>query len=190
MTSLYLACALVGAAVLIVQIAFGLFGFDAGHGPEGVHIGDATFAEGLDLFSVRSVAAGAAAFGLGGLFAVSLGLPAIIGVVLAIGAGAVGTYGTAFLMRQMLRLESDGSLQIAGSIGTPATVYIPIPPEQGGQGKIQLTLQGRTIELAAVTNARLALPTGTHVIVVSVIDSETVEVLPASTIQEVLDANG
>jgi hypothetical protein len=190
MTSLYLACALVGAAVLILQIAFGFLEFDAGHEAGGLHIGDATFAEGLDLFSVRSVAAGAAAFGLGGLFAISLALPVVVGLALAIGAGAAGMYGTAFLMRQMLRLESDGSLQIAGSIGRPATVYIPIPPAQGGQGKVQLTLQGRTVELAAVTNARGALATGTPVIVVSVIDSETVEVLPASTIQEVLDANG
>lgn len=190
MTSLYLACALAGAVVLILQIAFSFLGFDDGHGPEGIHIGDATFAEGLDLFSVRSIAAGVSAFGLGGLFAVSLALPAVIGLVLAAGAGAIATYGTALLMRQMLRLESDGSLQIAGSVGTPATVYVPIPSGQSGQGKVQLTLQGRTVELAAVTNASSILATGTHVIVVSVLDSETVEVIPASTIQEVLDANG
>lgn len=188
MTSLFLTCAIVGAVVLILQIALGLLGFGASEIGDGLHVGDAGLAEGLELMSVRSIAAGTAGFGIGGLLGVSIGLPALIAVVPGLLFGAGMLYGTAVLMRQFLRLESDGTIRIAAAVGISGTVYIPIPAEQQGPGKVQLTLQGRTIELAAVTTSQKALPSGTPVVVVSVLDSETVEVIPASTIQEVLDA--
>lgn len=189
MTSLFLASALGGAVVLVLQIVLSLLGLGGGHDVDGAfHIGEASFTEGLELLSVRSIAAGAAAFGVIGLG--MAGLPGLLAVPLAIAGGVGAMVGTALLTRQILRLESDGSLMIGSAVGTSATVYVPIPAEQRGQGKIQLMIQGRTVELAAVTTGRDALPTGMPVIVVSVIDSETVEVIPASTIQEVLDVNG
>lgn len=191
MTLLFLGCAALGALVLILQILFGLFGM--GHGLDALEEGDAPGAAelgaGLELLSVRSLSAGTAFFGVGGLAALSLGLPGGPALLLALVAGLVGLVGTALLMRQVLRLESDGSIRIAGAIGAPATVYLPIPGRQGGPGKIQVALQGRTVELQAVTQEPQVIPTGASVVVVSVLDADTVEVVPTSILQEVLDGN-
>ena len=190
MTPLFIACAAFGAMVLAAQIALSLFGLDGAHEGSGdFHIGDASIGEGLELLSVRSVGAGTAFFGIAGLGAQSIGLPGILALPIGLATGIAALFGTAILMRQILRLESDGSLRIEGTIGLSGTVYLTIPAGQAGPGKVHLLLQGRTLELAAVTTADTAIPTGAPVVVVSVVDSETVEVLPASLLQEVLDDN-
>ena len=181
MTLLFLACAALGACVLIVQIIMGAFGLD--HLPDV----ETEIGEGLELLSVRAIAAGVAFFGLAGLGALGVGLGGALAVVLALAAGLVALGATAYLTRQVLALESDGTLRIEGAVGSPATVYLPVPAADAGAGKVQLALQGRTVELLAVTREKQPLPRGTQVIVVSIVDSDTVEVLPSSSIEEVLD---
>ena len=44
----------------------------------------------------------------------------------------------------MLRLESDGSLQLENAIGATAHVYLGIPPMKEGTGKVHVVVQGRT----------------------------------------------
>lgn len=189
MTTLFLTCAALGALVLILQTVLSLVGLDHGaeHGSGGAHVGDAGLGEGLELLSVRSLAAGVAFFGLGGLWALSRGLPGPVAAVAGLVPGAVALVGTAALMRQVLRVQTDGSLQLSRAVGGSATVYLPIPAAQGGPGKVHLVLQGRTVELQAVTPAEFAIPTGTPVVVVSVVDSDTVEVVPTSIVEEALD---
>lgn len=185
MTTLFLACAALGACVLLLQLLVGLFGLD----PDADAPGGGSLGEGLDLLSVRSLSAGVAAFGLGGLFGLSLEVPATLAVALALAAGLLALVGTSWLMRQLLRLQSDGSLRIGGAVGAPATVYLPIPGEQRGPGKVHLALQGRTVELQAVTLGPGPIPTGAPVVVVSIVDPDTVEVVPTPSLEEVLDGN-
>lgn len=192
MTTFFVACATLGAAVLILQIVLGLFGLASGAAglDLGFAAGETELEDGLHLLSVRALAAGLAFFGLGGLAALILGLPAAVALVVALVPGAAALLGTALLMRQMLRMESDGTLQVEGAVGEPATVYLPIPGGRAGPGKVLLALQGRTVELQAVTAEERPLPRGEAVIVVSVLDPDTVEVLPTSRIGELLDDNG
>jgi hypothetical protein len=188
MLSFFIACAVLGALILVVQIVVAAFGFD--HSFEvGALSHAAGLGEGMELLSVRSLAAGTAAFGIGGMGALSLGMPAVLALAPALAAGAVGLIGSSYLMRQVLRLESDGTLRIENAVGSPATVYLSIPAGQRGAGKVHLALQGRTLEIAALTSGDSSLPTGTPVVVVAVIDSETVEVLPTSIVQEALDVD-
>jgi hypothetical protein len=190
MVSVFIACAALGAVVLVVQIVLSLFGVDGGnHADLGFHSGDATLGEGLELLSVRSLAAGTGFFGLAGLATLSLGMPTTIALLAGSGAGVTALVGTSVLMRQVMRLDSDGSLRVEDAIGLPATVYLTIPPNQTGPGKVLLALQGRTLEISAVTTSGEPIPNGDPVVVVSVIDSDTVEVLPASLLQEVIDGH-
>ena len=187
MNAIFLACAVFGALVLMVQIGLALFGIDSTSDAGDFHIGGAGLGEGLELLSVRSLAAGTAFFGLTGLVTASTGAgwPIAFGAGLVVGGATL--VGTALLTRQMLRLESDGSLQIERAIGTEGRVYLTIPGGMTSPGKVQVSIQGRTAELAAVTRSPKAIPTGSQVVVVSIVDSDTVEVLPTSLVQEVLD---
>jgi hypothetical protein len=193
MTTLFLACAGLGSAVLLLQIILGLLGFDHGHDPfgGGIHGGDASMGEGLELLSVRSIAAAVAFFGIGGYAATAMGVPGVLAAILALAPGAAALIGTAFLMHQVMRLESSGTIDISRAVGEPATVYLTIPAKQlgTGKGKVHVALQGRTIELQAVSPFGASIPTGAPVIVVSVVDSDTVEVVPTSIVEEVLHDN-
>ncbi len=188
MDTLFVSCAALGAFILVAQIVLGLFGLDGMHDSvSGAHMGDATIGEGLELLSVRSVAAGVGFFGLAGLAALSLGIPGFLAGLAGVAAGSAALVGTAFLMRQVQRLDSDGSIRLDRAVGIPATVYLTIPPDRSGPGKVQLSLQGRTVEIGAVTSEPESLTTGSSVVVVSVIDPDTVEVIPVSLINEVLN---
>jgi len=96
---------------------------------------------------------------------------------------------TAWLTRQVRRLESDGSIVVERAVGTAGTVYLTVPPGESGVGRVQLALQGRTVELRAVTRERSPIPTGSPVVVVGIVDGDTVEVIPTSTMGELLDGH-
>jgi hypothetical protein len=174
MLTLFYACAATGVAVTVLQLLLGLVA-DVHHGDvAGEHDGHAD--EGLNLLSVRSIAAGLAFFGIGGAGATAGGLGGAAAVALGAALGAGATWSVAALMRSFRRLEDDGTVRIEGAVGLPAQVYVPIPGGRSGAGKILMTLQSRTVELQAVT-AEDALPTGADVTVVDVIGADTVEVV-------------
>lgn len=176
MTAFFLACALLGGVVLVLQLAATLFGMDhdagALHDVGGIHAAE----EGLSLFSVRAIAAGVAFLGVGGLVGARYGLVAAL--LFAIALGAVALFAVAWATRAMLRLEDDGTLRIQGAIGATANVYLTIPAARSGAGKVHVTLQNRLVELRAVTTHADALPTGARVMVVDVVDDDTVDVVP------------
>ena len=182
MTTLFLFCAAAGGAVLLLQLVASLVG--AGHDAhDAAHAGHG-FEEGLNLFSVRALAAAVAAFGVVGLGVRALGLP----LWAALAAAPVGAFGAAVLvalaMRSLLRLESDGTVRVAQAVGAPAVVYLRVPGANAGAGKVQLTLQNRTVELQAVTRQAAQLPTGTDVIIVDVVGPDTVEVVPTPSLED------
>jgi hypothetical protein len=195
MTTLFLTCLLLGGVVLLLQAAASFLGLehgghdvphhDAGHIGHIGHIGHAghgghgaphehAAGDGLNLLTVRSLSAGVAFFGLGGLAARALGplLATLVGAV----AGLVAAVAVAVLMRQLLRLESDGTLDIGRAVGTGGVVYLAVPGARDGAGKVHLTLQGRLVELQAVT-PNDALPTGQRVLVIDVAGPDTVVVI-------------
>lgn len=178
MTTFFITCALTGSAVLLLQALLGVAGISHGADVEahdGLHVG-------LDLLSVRALASGLAAFGVGGMLGMRTPLGAVAGLILGSILGAGAALGVAWVMRSMLRLESDGSLQLENAIGATAHVYLGIPPMKGGAGKVHVVVQGRTVELSAVTAHDAPLLTGARVVVIDVVGSDVVEVAPEAAI--------
>jgi hypothetical protein len=178
MQDVFLLCLAIGAGVLVVQVVLDLLG-----GAGDADAGSATAGDGLDLLSVRSLSAGTMLFGAVGLWLNGRGLPLPLALAMAAVAGVTAAIGTAWVTRQMLRLVSDGSLRLENAVGQPATVYLPVPAHRAGVGMVQFQLQGRTVELRAVADEAAAIPTGTPVIVVSVMEDDTVEVAPTPLIE-------
>ncbi|HUF50781.1 MAG TPA: hypothetical protein VMN60_08110 [Longimicrobiales bacterium] len=177
MQNIYLLSAMLGAGALLVQVVLGLIAGD-------IEAGVAGGAEdGLNLLSARSIAAGAMLFGATGMWLASRGVPAVLTAPVAMVAGAAAAAGTAYVTRRLMRLESDGSLRLDNAIGQAGTVYLPVPPRREGAGKVQFTLQGRTVELRALADEPSVIPTGAAVIVVAVVDDDTVEVTPTPQIE-------
>lgn len=172
MIAFFITCAALGAVVLVLQLLLGLIGGDT----ELDHGGHATLGEGLDLLSVRSLSAGIAFFGVAGAGAATAGWPSLLALGAALVVGGVATVGVAYLMRAMRRLEVDGSERIENALGQTATVYLRIPGNRGGPGKILVPMQGRTVEYQAVT-AGDELPSGSVVVVRDIVGPDMVEVV-------------
>ena len=128
------------------------------------------------VLSFRTIVAALAFFGVAGKTATSAGQPPALALLIAAAAGLAAMYGTYWLMRSISKLNSSGNLRIGLAIGREAQVYIPVPASEGGQGKVQLTMQNQIVEYAAVTADELPLKTGEAVEVVGVVGADTLRV--------------
>lgn len=196
METAYIICAVLGGTLLLCQFLLTLLGIgdghDVDHGDVGGHDADAghdvdhggdpgheAMALFVSMLSFRTLMAALTFFGIVGIIGCRQEWDPVFTFGSALFAGALALFLVAWLMKGLYSLKSDGTVRIERSVGTPATVYLSIPANKAGVGKIQVPVQGRTMEYLAVT-AGEALPTGSKVVVVSVVSSDTVEVAPAT----------
>jgi hypothetical protein len=202
MNDVFTLCAIVGGTLLGCQFLLSLVGLghhhDVGGGGEpahdfgshehsGDHHGDSNDAAHdaqaswfTGLLTFRTIVAALVFFGLTGRVADDAGMDptSALGVALAAGAGAL--FLVAWAMRSLYRLRADGTVRIDRSVGRSGTVYLTIPANRTGVGKVLLNVQNRTVEYQAVT-AHQSLPTGAPVTVLAVVNADTVEVTLANT---------
>ena len=125
--------------------------------------------------ALRTGGAGLAFFGWAGRGAETTGVSAPSVLLVAVAAGAAAMMGVYWMMRGMRKLQADGSVRIQRSVGRHGNVYLRIPGNRSGSGKIQFNLQNRTMEYSAITSGP-ELPTGAKVVVVGVVNPTTLEV--------------
>jgi hypothetical protein len=90
----------------------------------------------------------------------------LIGVSLAVGAAFVIFF---FMMvRQIERLAEDNSFRISAALHKTASVYLPIPANKNGSGKIQVSVKGSMHELDAITEEREKIETSALVKIIKV----------------------
>ena len=129
------------------------------------------------VITFRTVVAALAFFGLAGLAGTQseLGYPTTL--VAAIAAGVAAMYGVHALMQGLHRLNEDPTVRIRGAIGRAGSVYLRVPGQRAGSGKVTVIVQGQSLEFQAMT-PHDTIPTGARVRVVGILDRETVEVEP------------
>jgi hypothetical protein len=195
METVYTVCAAVGGTLLVCQFLLSVLGIGGHHefgghdvhpdlhgdGAHGAaHGGDQEHAHSwfISLLSFRALVAALTFFGLVGLAGTSSAWeqPLPLLVALAAAAGAILLVGT--LMKTLHQLKAEGNVRIERAVGKSGTVYLTIPGNRAGAGKVTLNLQNRTVEYQAIT-ADHELPTGAQVVVVGIVTPDTVEVLPA-----------
>jgi len=192
--TIYLTCALAGGTLMVCQFLLGLVGMgghhdtggdhefhDAGghdsHGGHGDHDGQQSWFVGVLTF--RSVVAALTMFGLAGLTStVNFRHEPELSLGIALAGGAAALFGVAYLMRTLHRLKSDGTVHIERAVGQSGMVYLSIPGQKAGMGKVTLRLQNRTVEYQAVTPHQ-QLATGSKIVVTAVLGPDTVEVVTA-----------
>ena len=190
MDTIFIICAIIGGTLLLCQLLLTVLGLgghhdfghdahalghhEAGHGSESFWL--------AGLLTFRTVVAALTFFGLAGLTASASQIqpPLTLAIALAAGAGALVLVGS--LMRALGNLRSDGTVRVERAIGKGGTVYLTVPGQRAGAGKVTLTLQNRTMEYQAIT-AEQELPTGAKIVVVSVVNPDTVEVISANAIE-------
>ena len=141
----------------------GIFGEDSI-----TEVSDAWGLEGLRIFTVRGIISFFVVFGWVGVVMLSAGVPIWITIPVAIICGFGMMLLLAILLNLVMKLRSDGNTDNRNAIGTSGKVYLTIPPERTGEGKVYVMLQGSYVERAAVTDQTEAIPTGTEIVVVGV----------------------
>ncbi len=133
----------------------------------------------FQVLSFRTVVAALTFFGLGGAWSSSSGHTPALSLLIALAAGFAAMFSMYHLMKAIYNLQSSGNVDIRNAIGQPAKIYIPVPSAGEGKGKVQVSLQGRTMEYEAVTDEGEKLSTGENVIVEAVVGSDIVKVMRA-----------
>jgi hypothetical protein len=208
----YMACAVVGGTLIVCQFLLTLLGLGGHHDAGGGHdlvghdvgghdAGGGHDAAGHDsvhdhhgesgaaswfasVLTFRTLTAAVAFFGLAGLILNEAEVGPGFTLVGAVAAGLAALFTVRWLMQNLSRLNVDGTLHIRGAVGAAGTVYLSIPAARAGAGKVHVAVSGRLVEYKAVT-AEDGLATGAKVVVVSVVNADTVEVVPAPSPERV-----
>lgn len=150
----YFIIAVVASVFLIVQIIMMLVSLGGGDfDVDDVFDGDADTDGGLSIFTIKSLTAFFALGGWCGFVAQTFMEDNIWApILIAVATGTVALLGVAFAMRGISKLQNSGNIVKSKLVGATATVYVSIPENRSGRGKITLTAQGRYLELDAVTD--------------------------------------
>ena len=133
-----------------------------------------------EMLSLRTLSAAVTFFGLAGKTTMAYGYTPLGSFVLATLAGLAAMWIVYWLFKQVYKLQHTGTENVRNAIGRPATVYVPIPGNRAGAGKVTFRMQNRLVEYQAVTEDENRLATGEKVIVVAIVNSDTVRVARAT----------
>lgn len=131
---------------------------------------------GFRLLSLRSIIAFLTIFGWVGLIGVRNDLSNTLTLVIAFACGLVAMLIVVLAMRAMLGLQADGTRNIKNALGKSGTVYLTVPGQRNGSGKVNILLQDTFVELDAVTDQENPIKSGREVVVVGLSGQNTLVV--------------
>lgn len=173
---IFYAIGIFSLAVLLLQILLTLVGVghhDADFSGHGGH------ESGMGLLTVRTVTAFFVGFGWAGVIMLNKGYSMIVAIGTGAATGVAFLLATAFLIRNLLRLQSSGgNVDYNNAIGLVGTVYVTIPGAEVGGGQVELNIQGRLMMVAAYTKSVSALRPNTKIKVIGLIGGSTLLVEP------------
>lgn len=198
MHQFFLICATIGGTILVLRLVLSLLGLGFEHadvdlgavgdthpdvvgglghgvGVDAAEVGHSHLSDLGKIFTFQAIVSFLAFFGIGGLSAEEAGQGPALSVFIATATGLLAVFLLGYFLRSLQRLQNDGTVRIERSVGLAGTVYLRIPAQGGGLGKVTLPIQGRTIEVLARTEGP-ELRLGEPVIVTRVLDSRTIEV--------------
>lgn len=95
-------------------------------------------------------------------------------MVIAFVAGAILVAAVMMLFKWLSKMQQSGNIDVMKDAeGCNGKVYLTIPAERAGTGKVQITINGAVREYDAVTDSEQDLKTGKAIKVVEAIDNST-----------------
>ncbi|HWA28853.1 MAG TPA: hypothetical protein VG734_24590 [Lacunisphaera sp.] len=165
----------IGVVATLVTVLLGVLSVIGMDHHEGVdspglhHEGD-----GLGIFSVRPLTGFFLAFGWVGGIALDNGLPLFGAFICAVLAGGSVMGGVIAMYGAMMKLKSDGTMDVNQAVGAVGTVYVTVPAHKGAGGQVVVNFSGRQETLAALSGAAQPIASGEKVKVISIVDGRTV----------------
>lgn len=173
---IYWAIAIVSSIVFLIQTIVSLIGIGDFETDLDVGGGDGMDSSGFsDLLSMRNAINFLLGLGWSGVCfydRISNGfILALVSIIFGLAFVAIFIY----VFKKMMKLESNGAFDINTAIGKTCDVYLRIPANRAGTGKVQISFNGSVQELDAVTDGEM-IPSGSKVTVVEILNNKILRV--------------
>ncbi|MGE0020431.1 MAG: hypothetical protein AB7S72_12245 [Draconibacterium sp.] len=167
--------AIPATVVFLVLLGMTIFGGDVSDSDVSTDV-DGSLADGdsipFQFLSLKNIVAFFAVFGWSGVGFINAGMAAWLVIILAAICGLLMMLAMAALFYFMSKLAENGTLKMKNAVGKLGEVYLVIPANRGGMGKVQLNVQGSLRTLDALTDENSAIPTNSIIEVLDVIDEQ------------------
>ncbi|MEM1124191.1 MAG: hypothetical protein AAGJ18_27385 [Bacteroidota bacterium] len=176
---------IVFSILFLIQFVFSLIGLDADVETDVDFDADAGFELETDfaLFSVRSIIAFFTFFGWTGVLILNSGGSVMRALGFATLAGFTAMLMVSYMIYLFFKLSQDGNVDVNNALFNTGKVYLTIPGQEAGEGKVHLLIENSMREMNAITKNNKPLPTGSSIRVVEVIDNRLLLVEPIETLE-------
>lgn len=160
------------SVIFVIQTVMTFMGADAHDGDVPDFDGDLGDAGGdvpFQLFSFRNLINFLIGFSWGGISLYHTIANSTLLIVVAVLVGLLFIAVFFVIIKQLMKLQENNSFRINDTVGKSAQVYIRIPAQKSGQGKVQVSVKGTVHEIAAVTEGD-ELPSASLVKIIAVLD--------------------
>lgn len=155
---IYFIIGCVASGLLLIQLILLLIGFS---GDSDVDLGDSDPTDGgLGIFTVKGLIAFFAIGSWVALAAFKGGLHWGWTIPIFFFSGALALVGVGFLYKYAYKLTSNGTMSPEQALGKTGEVYLTIPANNGGAGKLTITIQGKSTEVDCITYDAEPIMTG------------------------------
>jgi hypothetical protein len=160
----------------LILLALTIFGGETDAGMDVNTDVDGGIADGdsipFQFLSLKNIVAFFTVFGWSGIGFTSAGLASWLVILLSFICGFLMMVLMASLFYFMSKLAESGTLKMKNAIGKLGEVYLVIPANRGGMGKVQLNVQGSLRTLDAITDDFEKISTSSIIQVLDVIDDQ------------------
>ena len=170
---------LAASLVFVIQTVLTFIGadtggdFDADAGGLDMSMDDPSMGSGMNLYTFRNLVNFFLGFGWTAiLLQDSVKSPTLL-IIISVFVGIALVAIVMYLFKWLSGMQQSGNINVYKSaVGCTGTVYLTIPGERAGEGKVQITINNSVREYAALTDSD-TLKTGTPIKVVEVINPGT-----------------
>ena len=160
--------AIISTVIMLIQTILSLIGMSDLDLEVGVD-GGLDDCSGADLFTIKNIVNFFVGFGWAGVSFRSYIESDLLLVLISLLVGVCFVIIFIIIFKQLMKLESNSAVGADACVGRTADVYLRIPANRSGKGKIQLSLNGAAREFDAVTDESEPIPSGAVVNVQEVV---------------------
>lgn len=168
------AIAILFSALFLFQTVFSIFtGGDMdsheamGHSDDAIGDDDGI---GHQFFTIKNMIAFFTMFAWVGIASYNSGLSKGVSTLLALVSGVAMVFLMFALLKNVGKLRYSGTMQIKNALNQVGNVYLFIPANRKGTGKVHVKVQGSLHELDAITDDATDIATGSIIKVTGIVD--------------------
>ena len=160
--------AIISTVIMLIQTILSLIGMSDLDLEVGVD-GGLDDCSGADLFTIKNIVNFFVGFGWAGVSFRPYIESDLLLVLISLLVGVCFVIIFIIIFKQLMKLESNSAVGADACVGRTADVYLRIPANRSGKGKIQLSLNGAAREFDVVTDESEPIPSGAVVTVQEVV---------------------